>query len=59
MGWVGAASLESQLRFVVPAKGGKRCLLMKESLDLALRSLLMSASLEPLSGFWEVCGGRV
>ena len=32
---------------------------MKESLDLALRSLLTSAGLEQLPGFWEVRGGRV
>lgn len=34
-------------------------MLMKESLDLALRSLLTSAGLEQLSGFWEACDGRV
>lgn len=34
-------------------------MLMKESLDLALCSILTSAGLEQLSGFWEACGGRV
>lgn len=32
---------------------------MKESLDLALHMLLMSAGFEQLSGFWGVHSGRV
>lgn len=32
---------------------------MKESIDLALPSLLASAGLEQLSGVWQVRGGRV
>lgn len=55
----GSPLSESQLRSFLPARGGKGCSLMKESLDLALRLLLMSAGFEQLSGFWGVHGGRL
>lgn len=57
--WGGSCLSESQLRFVDPANGRKECLLVKESIDLALPSLLASAGLEQLSGVWQVRGGRM
>lgn len=47
---MGAASLSPDRSFL-PDKGGKGCSLMKESLYLTSRLLLMSAGFEQLSGW--------